>query len=124
MTGYSETLSAADCLRSVIMDRGAIELLFTTNTANTKSFVTTMFDSLKSDVHALRSENHELRRSLEFSQGEIDTLKSKSTNLERQVTAVNEATAAVPAIDNRVRVVEDWSRRKNLRLTGMPELPN
>ena len=124
MTGYSETLSAAVCLCSVIMDRSAIELLFTTNTANTKSFVTAMFDSLKSDVHALRSENHELRRSLEFSQGEIDTLKSKCTNLERQISAVDEATAAVPAIDNRVRVVEDWSRRKNLRITGMPELPN
>ena len=62
MTGYSETLSAADCLRSVIIDRGAIQLLFSTNTANTISFVNAMSDSLKSDVHALRSENHELRR--------------------------------------------------------------
>ena len=61
---------------------------------------------------------------MEFSQGEIHTLKSKCTNLERQVSIVNEATAAVPAIDDCVRVVEDRSRRKNLRITGMPELPN
>ena len=40
------------------------------------------------------------------------------------MSAGNEATAAVPIIDNRVKVVEDWSRRKYLCITGTLELPS
>ena len=93
------------------MDYGAIEILFSTNTANTKTHVTAMFDSLKIDVQVLRNEKNEIRRSLEFAQGEIDTLNSKCTYLKRQVSAANETAAAVPVINDRVRAVEDRSRR-------------
>ena len=51
-------------------------------------------------------------------------MKLKYIYLKRQVSPVNEATESVAGIDSRVRAVEDWSRRKNLRITGMPELPD
>ena len=31
---------------------------------------------------------------------------------------------SLPVIDNRVSTMEDWVRRKNLRIDGLPESPN
>ena len=106
------------------MDRETIEILLSSNLNTIKSFVTTMFDSMKADISQLRAENNDLKHSLEYAQSEIDTLKVKCASLEVQLTTISDSTEAMPAINNRVRVIEDWSKRKNLRISGMGELSN
>ena len=106
------------------MDSASIELLLNSNLSTIKSFFTSMIDSVKADVSQLRSENADLRSSLEFSQYEIDTLKTKQTNLESRLADALAVSAQMPSVENRVRTVEDWTRRKNLRISGLAELPN
>ena len=106
------------------MDKASIELLFSTNLATIKSFVTTMFDSLKSEIAQVTNENVELQRSLEFSQSEITDLKAKCDFLEEKVTSLGDNIPGDNALENRIRIMEDWVRRKNLRITGVAELPN
>ena len=106
------------------MDKASIELLFSTNLATIKSFVTTMFDSLKSEIAQVTNENVELQRSLEFSQSEITDLKAKCDFLEEKVISLGDNIPGGTALENRIRIMEDWVRRKNLRITGVAELPN
>ena len=40
------------------------------------------------------------------------------------IVEISIRTSAVPVIDCHFRVVEDWSRRKDLRIFGIPELPS
>ena len=106
------------------MDRETIEFLFANNLQTINSFVTTMFDSVKTEIAQLRTENNDLKHSLEFSQAEIDTLKTKCEYLEDQVASLNGTTEAMSGVNNRVRLIEDWNRRKNLRISGVNEAPN
>ena len=63
------------------MDSVSIELLFNSNLSTNKSFFTSTIDSVKPNVSQLRNKNADLRSGLEFLQYEIDTLKTKQTDL-------------------------------------------
>ena len=69
--------------------------------------MTTIVDSLKSDITLLRENNTDPERSLEISQAEIDDLKQKRMFLELQLTDVKEVSTAIPSLENSMRTTED-----------------
>ena len=103
-----------------------------------KSFVTVIFDSLKSDLSNLRNENNievselrkecnELKRCLEFFQHEIYSLKFECDIYDSKHAQYNDSSAVFIqcyTMDNRIRNVEDWTERKNLCISGVNESVN
>ena len=83
-----------------------------------KVFVEAMFNDLKSEIRELRSENFELKKSLEFSQAEIDNLKAEVSQLQN-VSSSQE----LNNIPDRMRMLEDDSKKLNIRVTGLTEDP-
>ena len=99
-----------------------MELLLSSNLATIKTFVQMMFDSVKDEVKSLREENTELKYSLEFSQSEIDSLKQTVQQQRTQIKSLLDMSENASAVEDRVRSLEDFSRAKNLRISGLPEL--
>ena len=106
------------------MEHDSIELSFKSNLDTFECFVTTIVDSLKSGVTQLRENNTYLDRRLEFSQAKLDELKQKCMSLEFQFTDVKEVSTTIPSLENRMRTTEAWTRRKNLRVSGLAEETN
>ena len=99
-----------------------MELLLSSNLATIKTFVQMMFDSVKDEVKSLREENTELKYSLEFSQSEIDSLKQTVQQQRTQINSLLNMSENASTVEDRVRSLEDFSRAKNLRISGLPEL--
>ena len=83
------------------------------------------FEKLEDQFNKMKVENAELRESLQFSQGEIDTLKStieelKST-LKSDTPLVQDLKKQVDKLTLRCDDQEDRSRRSNLRFDNIPE---
>ena len=76
-----------------------------------------MFDNLHREIKELRGENVELKKSLEFSQCEIDSLKKRIPEVQNVLNNVGSVD-----LTNRIRLLEDQGKKKNLRITGLPEL--
>ena len=106
------------------MDRESIEMLFSINLSTIKSFVQTMFDSLQNQVSDLKSENSALKHSLEFSQAEVLDLKTNLKEINENLNKQSKIVAVPSNVDDRVRALEDWTKRKNIRITGMTEISN
>ena len=107
------------------MDRDVLDLLFQQNLSTMKSFVELMFDSIKKEVQQLRDDNTELKRSLEFTQSELDEMKRKQ---DKQTAAFSGhgpvsffSSAKGEEVSERLRQLEDRSRRRNMRLEGLAE---
>ena len=92
-----------------------VKLMLEQNAENVKSYVQCMFDDMKKEMHSLRVENMELKRSLEFTQSEFDEFRKNS---ERGNSVKLED------LSDRMRNMEDNKRKKNLKITGLEELPN
>ena len=89
-----------------------------------KEFVTTLFSTLNTDVKEVRKENEELRKSLDFAHAKIEETKSiveqqknKIKELEGKVCEAGE----MSGISERVRIMEDFSKRNNIIIDGIPE---
>ena len=81
-----------------------------------------MFDNLHREIKELRGENVELKKSLEFSQYEIDSLKKNVPEVQNMLNNVGTVEQASADLTNRIRLLEDQGKKKNLRITGLPEL--
>ena len=67
----------------------------------------------------MKRENTEIKRSLEFTQSE---LREAQTTIREQRRLIEDSNnGATTEIRERVREVEDYSRRNNLILDGIPE---
>ena len=80
-----------------------------------------MFDFVKNEVKSLREENTELKYSVEFSQSEMDSLKQTVQQQRTQIKSLLDMFENASAVEDRVRPLEDFSRAKNLRISGLPE---
>ena len=58
-----------------VVSRGDLDLLLQSTVATMKTFVEAMFNSQQSQINQLLTENVELRRSLEFTQGELNDMQ-------------------------------------------------
>ena len=108
----------ARCDWSVIltMDIEMIESMFRNNSNVMKSFVEILFDKLQKEIREVKEENADLKRSLEFTQAELASVQKKEhgASIPRDFSELHE----------RVRILEDRSKSKNLRITGLNELHN
>ena len=101
----------------IIMDETSLRILLDQTTSTTKMFVELMFNKLSDTVE-------ELKRSLEFTQAENDSLKQRVTALEASQTRASREEASLQSVSERIRIMEDQARSKNLRITGVPEDSN
>lgn len=112
------------------MDREFVEMLLNQNLTTIKGFVSLMFDQMKQDIRGLREENTELRRSLEFTQAELDDIKRKFTEQEEKIDKClqsedtelqHQLRTMQDDVNERFRIIEDFSRRNNVKIEGMEE---
>lgn len=101
-----------------MMNEQIVTAMLEQNTSAIKTFVQLMFDSLKQEIGRLRDENSDLKRSLEFSQSEIDSLKELQPDVHSMQNTFEQASSDLL---NRVRSLEDQGKKKNIRITGLPE---
>ena len=104
-----------------VVTREDIDLLLQTTVATTKSFVEAMFNSQQSQINQLITENVELKRSLEFAQGQLGDLQQAFDCQAAAVATLQTNQGMLTTIENRVRVMEDFSRAVNLIITGIGE---
>ena len=78
-----------------------------------------LIDPLREEINQLKGDNDELRRSLEFTQTELTEMRKTCDirNGERQVNAVGNPEKR--ELLERVRNLEDYSRRNNLIVEGL-----
>ena len=104
-----------------VVSRGDLDLLLQSTVATMKTFVEAMFNSQQSQINQLLTENVELRRSLEFTQGELSDLQQACNGQAAAVNMLEANQGMVTNIEDRVRVMGDSSRSANLRVTGIRE---
>lgn len=116
------------------MDTEAIKLLLSTQDQAYKGALEIMLKQVYDEMRSMKSTVDELRRSLEFSQGEVDDLKKEVKRLEKEKTAdktiIQElekqsqtADETLETLEDRCDYLEDYSRRNNVHITGMEESP-
>ena len=102
------------------MEKELVTSLMEHNLLAIKTFVEMLIKPINEELVRLREENYEIKRSLEFSQGEIDELKSRVPDKR----LLDDNTQEVNNLCNRTRTLEDYNKRKNIRITGMKEVIN
>ena len=80
-----------------------------------------MFDKMQSEITDLRQENSDLRRSLEFSQNEIEALKTDVISMKKSSCESVDIKEKLDKTLVRMRGLEDGARAKNIRITGVEE---
>ena len=96
-----------------------MQILLQQNSDTIKSYVQLLFDSLKNEIESVKRENTEIKRSLEFTQSELREAQTTIREQRRLIEDSNDG--ATTEIRERVRELEDYSRRNNLILDGIPE---
>ena len=105
------------------MDENVIRMLLEQNVKTVQSFVQILFNTVTKDIDKIKEDNIELKRSLEFTQAENDTLKQTVSQLQSAVRKIEEHSIS-QGIGERLRKIEDDKRSKNLRVTGVTEEVN
>ena len=103
------------------MDRETIELIFRSNFNTVKDFVKLLVDPLRTEINKLKNDNEELKRSLEFAQAELDDVKKSVRDHSKQQQEVVISSVDHQELSDRVRSLEDYSRRNNVIIEGMAE---
>ena len=84
-----------------------------------KSFVQIMFDGVQRQIDVVKSENSDLKQSLEFTQANVLDLENTVKAQAVVIKNLQKHEQAVPSIEDRVRSMEDQSRAANLRISGL-----
>ena len=98
------------------MDKKTISIILDQNLETVKSFIEMMITGVKKEVETLRKENQDLRNSLQFSQGEIDDLKTTVRLQSEEIKTMRLNTEKTAEVAERVRRLDDMSRRNNIRI--------
>ena len=103
------------------MDMPTLELLFKENRSTVMEFVKMLFNDMKNEVADIRKENEELKKSLEFSQHKLDEASAAVVRQESELKELRSQLGSDVNIAERVRKLEDYSRRNNIIIDGIPE---
>ncbi|KAK4318554.1 hypothetical protein Pmani_010464 [Petrolisthes manimaculis] len=110
------------------MDPDTLKVLLDSQNQSFRSAVDIIVDQFKSRITDMETRMSDLTRSLEFTQAEVTELKSEVKELRKsdsvKQTTINELQTHVNDIEQRTNYQEDYSRRNNLRISGMEELPS
>lgn len=107
------------------MDSSAIKLLLDSQNQAFRSALDIVVEQFKARVSSLESRIQELTRSLEFTQAEVLDLKEdlkavRKSNSDKETT-VNDLKGCAKELVQRLNYQDDYSRRNNLRITGLYE---
>lgn len=116
------------------MDIETIKLLLSTQEKACKGSLELMMKQVFDEIGSLRTTTEELKRSLEFTQAEVADLKQEVKNLEKEKAADKSTIEElkrkyqasrdyIEGLGDRCDTLEDYSRRNNIHITGMEELP-
>ena len=106
------------------MDNTSVETLLRLNSENMKEFVKLLVLPLQTKLAQLRSENEELKRSLEFSQNDLEDIKSSIREQGTKLVRLETAPSRFDSAEDRIRSLEDYSRRNNIVVDGVSEMRN
>ena len=99
-----------------VITENTVRAMIESSSNLTKSYLETFMNSFRTEMNELREMNSELKRSLEFSQAEIVKLKADLARVtDLPPPQQNED------VSNRVRILEDETKKENLRIVGMEE---
>ena len=83
-------------------------------------------DQMKARITSLETTVSDLTRSLEFTQSEVHDLKSEVKELKKsdneQESKIGNYKARIDELEHKINYQEDYSRRNNLRFSGVQEL--
>lgn len=84
-----------------------------------------MFEDVKNEIKSLRTELNDLRKSLEFSQADIEKVEGKikalETNVDKSKLTIQQHDVDIEAVQDGVEYIENQSRRNNIKLVGLDE---
>lgn len=114
------------------MDASTIKTLLESQERAYKTAMDMVVKQMNDRIEKLESTVADLTSSLQFSQGEIDDLKSAIKQLEkdkqdakikmdRQEADINSSKSEIESLEDRCNYMEDYSRRNNIRITGIKE---
>ena len=69
----------------------------------------------------MRSENNDLKQSLSFTQAELSDHKKFSAEQGNRIASTIEQETSMGNMSERIRAMEDYSRRNNVIVDGVPE---
>ncbi|KAK4301226.1 hypothetical protein Pmani_026644 [Petrolisthes manimaculis] len=105
------------------MDPDTLKVLLDSQNQSFRSAVDIIVDQFKSRITDMETRMSDLTRSLEFTQAEVTDLKSEVKELQKsdsvKQTTINELQTHVKDIEQRTNYQEDYSRRNNLRISGI-----
>ncbi|KAK3881888.1 hypothetical protein Pcinc_013713 [Petrolisthes cinctipes] len=109
------------------MDLDAVKVLLESQERTFRSALELVVEQWKERIRLVEGKMTDLTKSLEFSQAEILDLKNnekvlQKLNKEKQV-AVEELQSRVAELNHRLNYQEDYTRRNNLRISGLKEQP-
>ena len=81
-----------------------------------------MYDELRKEMNDLKNENSKKKYSLEFSQNEIAVLRTEVTSLKNFSKNIENNPVKLNLVEHRTRKIENNTRIKNIRISGMHEL--
>ena len=116
------------------MDIETLKLLLSTQDQAYRGAMELMLTQVHEEISSLKSTVGELRRSLEFTQAEIDDLRGEVKQLEKEKAADKSTIQELmkqcrdtgencEILEDRCDYFEDYSRRNNIHITGMEEIP-
>ncbi|KAK4322527.1 hypothetical protein Pmani_006708 [Petrolisthes manimaculis] len=109
------------------MDPNTLKVLLDSQNQSFISAVDIIVDQFKSRITDMETKISDLT-SLEFTQAEVTDPKSEVKELQKsdsvKQTTINELQTHVKDIEQRTDYQEDYSRRNNLHISGMEELPS
>ena len=100
-----------------------LKLLLEVQSDAFKSNIQMILDEFKDLKKSSEHEISDLKKSLEFYQGKVDVLEEKVEKLELQLKKSNEETICMKELKKQINKQEDYSRKNNIRIDGVKELP-
>ena len=101
------------------MDKKTLEVLLQQNLDSMKMFVEMLLNNLRDELKELRKENVEIKQSLEFTQEKLSDAEKLIASQKKKLEAVDTVGVDLAEVADRVRIMEDYSRRNNIIFDGI-----
>ena len=109
------------------MDSDAVKLILESQERTFRSTMDIVVKQLYEKIKSVESTTADLTRSLEFSQADLIELQNEVRELRKsndyKQVIIEELQSRTSELEQRVNYQEDYSRRNNLRITGLQEQP-
>ena len=84
-----------------------------------------MFQDVKEELKAIKTDIGDLKNSTQFSMGQVDDLQEKVKSIEKKVNSkeqnIEELTDSLDAVESHLEYIENQSLSDNIKVMGVPE---